>query len=77
MDRLEGIAPTRICLTEIDTGDTRVVTFGPHTDRCPNFHRMDIRSRIYPIAIRRRLSTLLTRCFNRRFPIAALRHRMD
>jgi len=37
VDRLEGIFATRICLTDLSSGDTRVVTFGPHTDRLPKF----------------------------------------
>jgi dipeptidyl aminopeptidase/acylaminoacyl peptidase len=37
MDTLEGLPETRICTTDIATGDTRVLTFGPHTDRSPKF----------------------------------------
>ena len=37
MDKLEGAPPTRIALTELPTGDTRVVTFGPNSDRLPKF----------------------------------------
>src|SRR5690348_8586767 len=37
MDRLEGIPPTRIAMTELATGNTRVLTFGPHDDRLPKF----------------------------------------
>jgi dipeptidyl aminopeptidase/acylaminoacyl peptidase len=36
-ERLEGTPPTRICVTSCTTGDTRVLTFGPHTDRLPKF----------------------------------------
>jgi dipeptidyl aminopeptidase/acylaminoacyl peptidase len=36
-DALEGALPTRICLTQLRTGETRVVTFGPNTDRLPKF----------------------------------------
>lgn len=28
-------AASRICLTDLASGDTRVLTFGPNTDRCP------------------------------------------
>ena len=37
MDRLEGAPPTRICTTELATGKTRVLTFGPNSDRAPKF----------------------------------------
>ncbi|WP_129774842.1 S9 family peptidase [Peristeroidobacter soli] len=37
MDKLEGLPATRICLTTLATGDTRVLTFGPNTDRLPRF----------------------------------------
>ncbi len=37
LDRLEGGAPTRICGTDLASGDTRVLTFGPNTDRLPRF----------------------------------------
>lgn len=37
LDALEGAPPTRICLTDLSTGDTRVVTFGPNVDRLPKF----------------------------------------
>ena len=37
MDRLEGIPPTRICVTELATGKTQVLTFGPNSDRTPKF----------------------------------------
>src|SRR5689334_5025033 len=32
-----GEAPTRICLTDLATGNTRVLTFGPNVDRLPKF----------------------------------------
>jgi dipeptidyl aminopeptidase/acylaminoacyl peptidase len=37
MDQLEGAAPVRICLVDLLSGDTRVVTFGPHTDRLAKY----------------------------------------
>jgi dipeptidyl aminopeptidase/acylaminoacyl peptidase len=37
IERLSGSPPTRICLTEFATGATRVLTFGPHTDRSPKY----------------------------------------
>jgi len=37
LDRLEGGFPTRICTTDVATGETRVLTFGPNTDRLPRF----------------------------------------
>jgi dipeptidyl aminopeptidase/acylaminoacyl peptidase len=37
LDALEGAPTTRICLTELATGDTCVVTFGRNTDRLPKF----------------------------------------
>lgn len=36
-DTLEGSPPTRICMTELATGDTRVLTFGPNTDHLPKY----------------------------------------
>jgi dipeptidyl aminopeptidase/acylaminoacyl peptidase len=36
-DILEGTPSTRICLVEIASGDTRVLTFGPNTDRLPRY----------------------------------------
>lgn len=36
-DELEGIPPTRIGLTDLATGNTRVLTFGPNVDRLPKF----------------------------------------
>jgi dipeptidyl aminopeptidase/acylaminoacyl peptidase len=37
MDVLEGTPPTRICLVNLTSGDTRMVTFGPNVDRLPKF----------------------------------------
>ena len=37
MDTLEGTPPTRICQVDLTSGDTRVLTFGPNTDRLPKF----------------------------------------
>jgi dipeptidyl aminopeptidase/acylaminoacyl peptidase len=37
LDKLEGAPPTRICLTDLATGCTRVLTFGPNVDRLPKF----------------------------------------
>ena len=37
VDALEGTPPTRICSTDLTTGDTRVLTFGPNIDRLPKF----------------------------------------
>jgi dipeptidyl aminopeptidase/acylaminoacyl peptidase len=37
VDSLNGIPPTRICSTDLASGDTRVLTFGPNVDRCPKF----------------------------------------
>lgn len=37
VERLEGAFPTRVCMTHLATGDTRVLTFGPNTDRSPKF----------------------------------------
>lgn len=37
VDVLLGTPPTRICLTDLETGNTRVLTFGPNTDRSPKF----------------------------------------
>lgn len=35
VDTLEGAPPTRICSIHLETGATRVLTFGPNTDRTP------------------------------------------
>jgi dipeptidyl aminopeptidase/acylaminoacyl peptidase len=37
VDALIGTPPTRVCLTDLITGDTRVLTFGPNVDRLPKF----------------------------------------
>jgi dipeptidyl aminopeptidase/acylaminoacyl peptidase len=37
LDTLEGKPPGRICRIDLATGDTRVLTFGPHTDRLPKY----------------------------------------
>jgi dipeptidyl aminopeptidase/acylaminoacyl peptidase len=37
VDKLEGTPPTRICQVELASGDIRVLTFGPNTDRLPKF----------------------------------------
>jgi dipeptidyl aminopeptidase/acylaminoacyl peptidase len=36
-DQLEGAPPTRIAVTLLASGDTRVLTFGPNTDRSPKY----------------------------------------
>lgn len=36
-DTLEGEPPTRICEIELRSADTRVLTFGPNTDRLPMY----------------------------------------
>jgi dipeptidyl aminopeptidase/acylaminoacyl peptidase len=37
VDSLNGFPTTRICWTDLSTGDTRVLTFGPNLDRLPKF----------------------------------------
>jgi len=37
MDALDGKPPSRICRIDLVTGDTRVLTFGPNTDRLPQY----------------------------------------
>jgi dipeptidyl aminopeptidase/acylaminoacyl peptidase len=37
IDKLEGSPPTRICILNLDEGQTRVLTFGPNTDRLPKY----------------------------------------
>jgi len=37
MEKLEGIPSTRICMTSLGDGDTRVLSFGPNSDRLPKF----------------------------------------
>lgn len=36
-DKLEGMPTTRICLADLNAGTTKVLTFGPNTDREPKF----------------------------------------
>jgi dipeptidyl aminopeptidase/acylaminoacyl peptidase len=36
-EKLEGAPSTRIATTDLETGDTRILTFGPNTDRAPKF----------------------------------------
>jgi dipeptidyl aminopeptidase/acylaminoacyl peptidase len=37
VDALEGTPPTRICAANLTSGKTRVLTFGPNTDRLPKY----------------------------------------
>jgi len=37
IENLEGPPRTRICRTDLVSGETRVLTFGPHTDRSPKY----------------------------------------
>jgi Tol biopolymer transport system component len=37
MDELEGTPSTRICEIDLTSADTRVLSFGPHTDRSPKY----------------------------------------
>jgi len=37
VEKLDGTPTTRICEVEFVTGETRVLTFGPNTDRCPKY----------------------------------------
>jgi len=37
MDTLEGTPPTRICQVNLSSGDIRILTFGPNTDRLPKY----------------------------------------
>lgn len=37
VDTLQGAPPARICQVDLASGDTRVLTFGPNTDRLPKF----------------------------------------
>lgn len=36
-DKLEGTPATRICMVDLASGETRVLTFGPNRDRLPKF----------------------------------------
>src|SRR5262249_10367103 len=37
VDKLDGLPPPRIAKIDLATGDTRLLTFGPNTDRLPKF----------------------------------------
>lgn len=37
VDKLEGVPTTRVCQIELMSGDSRVLTFGPNTDRLPKY----------------------------------------
>jgi len=37
VDELKGVLPTRICSVNLSSGETRVITFGPNSDRQPKF----------------------------------------
>src|SRR5438309_1541247 len=37
MDIADGTPPTRICRVDLTSGDIRVLTFGPNTDRLPKY----------------------------------------
>lgn len=37
VDELDGTPPTRICEIDLMSGETRVLTFGPNTDRLPKY----------------------------------------
>ncbi|HEY0341207.1 MAG TPA: prolyl oligopeptidase family serine peptidase, partial [Steroidobacteraceae bacterium] len=37
VDALDGTPPTRICGVDLRSGDVRVLTFGPNTDRLPKY----------------------------------------
>src|SRR5207302_3118810 len=37
LDKLEAAPPTRICRVDLTSGETRVLTFGPNTDRLPKY----------------------------------------
>jgi dipeptidyl aminopeptidase/acylaminoacyl peptidase len=37
VDTLNGVPRTRVCLLDLTSGDTRVMTFGPNDDRQPKF----------------------------------------
>jgi dipeptidyl aminopeptidase/acylaminoacyl peptidase len=37
VDKLQGSLPTRICDVELHSGTTRILTFGPNTDRLPKY----------------------------------------
>jgi dipeptidyl aminopeptidase/acylaminoacyl peptidase len=37
LEKLEGLPSTRICIVELQSGDLRIVSFGPHSDLGPKF----------------------------------------
>jgi dipeptidyl aminopeptidase/acylaminoacyl peptidase len=37
IEALEGVSPTRVCETDLQSGRTRVLTSGPNTDRLPKY----------------------------------------
>lgn len=37
IDTLEGAPPARVCQVDLTSGNTRVLTFGPNTDRLPKY----------------------------------------
>ena len=37
VDKLDGAQPSRICEIALHSGEVRVLTFGPHTDRLPQY----------------------------------------
>jgi dipeptidyl aminopeptidase/acylaminoacyl peptidase len=37
VDKLDGTPPTRICEIDLASGETRVLTYGPNTDRLPKY----------------------------------------
>lgn len=37
VEKLEGPSPSHICWVDLTSGDTRVLTFGPNSDRLPKF----------------------------------------
>jgi dipeptidyl aminopeptidase/acylaminoacyl peptidase len=37
VEKLDGSPQTRICRTDLDSGETRAITFGPNSDRSPKF----------------------------------------
>jgi dipeptidyl aminopeptidase/acylaminoacyl peptidase len=37
VDKLDGAPPTRICRVELESGATQVLTFGPNSDRLPQY----------------------------------------
>jgi dipeptidyl aminopeptidase/acylaminoacyl peptidase len=37
MDQLEGAQPTRVCHVDLASGEVRILTFGPNTDRLPKY----------------------------------------